>query len=252
MQPSTSFHDAGHGWDLFGLRPATLARAVALAGPLYRRWFRVAAHGAEHVPAAGPAILIANHAGALPIDAAMLCVDVVTRTGRIPRVIADRFVPRLPIIGTLLARLGAVVGSRANVRVLLERGELIVIFPEGSAGIGKPYHDRYRFTEWRVGHAELAIRHRAPVIPVGIIGAAESWPVIHRLRRLHPFGAPFVPVPGVPLPLPLRFDLHYGAPIALHTASLGFDPDDPAAVGRAATLVREAVEDLIIDGRSQR
>ena len=49
--------------------------SVAETDALYRRWFRVTAHGVEHVPASGPVVVIANHAGALPIDAAMLCLD---------------------------------------------------------------------------------------------------------------------------------------------------------------------------------
>ena len=243
------FHDAGHGWDVFGLHPPTLARALALAAPIYEKWFRVTAHGIEHVPAIGPAIVAANHSGALPIDGAMLCVDIVRRTGRIPRVVADRFVPLLPVIGTLFARLGVVVGTRANVRALLARGELVVIFPEGSAGIGKPFRDRYHLQGWRVGHAELAVRYRAPVVPVAVVGAEEAWPVVARLRRLHPFGAPFLPIPLVPLPLPVRIDLHYGAPIDLAAELPGVDPDDPDAIDRASRLVRHAVEDRIAAGR---
>jgi 1-acyl-sn-glycerol-3-phosphate acyltransferase len=246
------FHDAGHGWDVFGLHPPSLARAIAAAGPIYRRWFRVTAHGIDHVPRTGAAIVVANHAGALPIDAAMLCMDLFVRTGRIPRVVADRFVPLLPVIGTLFSRWGVVVGTRANVRALLARGELVVIFPEGSAGIGKPYRDRYRLQTWRVGHAELALRHRAPVVPVAIIGAEEAWPVVRRLRALHPFGAPFLPIPAVPLPLPLRFELFYGAPIALHGSALELDADDPDDVARAAAIVRCALEDHILAGRRDR
>jgi 1-acyl-sn-glycerol-3-phosphate acyltransferase len=246
---ASGFHDAGHGWDVFGLHPPSLDRAAALVDALYRRWFRVTAHGVEHVPATGPVVVIANHAGALPIDAAMLCLDLYHRTGRIPRVIADRFVPLLPIIGTLFTRLGVAVGTRANVRVLLDRGELVVIFPEGAAGIGKPFRDRYHLQQWRVGHAELALRHRAPVIPAAIIGVEESWPVLGRIRGFHLFGAPFLPVPAVPLPLPLRIHVHYGAPIALHAEVPRLDPDDPDDVYRAAATARRALEDLILEAR---
>ena len=248
---TAELHDAGHGWDVFGLHRPALDRALAFADPVYRRWFRVTAHGVDHVPATGAAILVANHSGALPIDAAMLFVDVVRRTGRIPRIVADRFVPVLPVIGEVFSRLGVVVGTRANVRVLLDRGELVAIFPEGSRGIGKPFRDRYQLQGWRVGHAELALRHRAPIIPVAIVGAEEAWPVIARWRRFHLFGAPFLPIPAVPLPLPVAIHVHYGAPIALHEHEPPFDPDDPDQVAVAADLVRFAVEDLIRAGRSR-
>ena len=39
---------------------------------LYRYWFRVEVEGIENVPADGPALLVANHSGALPSDAAMI------------------------------------------------------------------------------------------------------------------------------------------------------------------------------------
>ncbi|HWU86737.1 MAG TPA: lysophospholipid acyltransferase family protein, partial [Kofleriaceae bacterium] len=177
------FHDEGYGFDLFGLQPSYLARAVQAVRPLYERYFRVTSHGAEHIPPAGPAILVANHSGVLPVDAAMLCLDVLHRTDppRIPRAVADHFVPRLPLISTLYARLGVVSGTRANVRRLLERGELIAIWPEGVTGPAKPFRDRYRLQSWRVGFAELAIRHRAAVVPVAIVGAEESWPLLARL-----------------------------------------------------------------------
>lgn len=76
------FHDAGHGFDIFGLHPPTLASAAELARPIYDAYFRVDSAGSEHIPATGPAILVANHSGVLPVDAAMLCLDVLLRLGR--------------------------------------------------------------------------------------------------------------------------------------------------------------------------
>lgn len=245
-------HDAGHGYDVFGAHPPTVQRAVRWARPLYRNYFRVASHGVAHVPTDGPAILVANHSGTLPIDGAMLWMDVVQRTGRILRPIADRFVPRMPFIGTMFARAGVVSGTQTNVRRLLETGELIAIFPEGTTGPGKPFRERYHLQAWRVGHAELAIRYRAPVIPVAIIGAEESWPVLFHIRALRAFGAPFVPVPRSPLPLPVQIHIHYGAPIPLHQAYPPTAADDPEAVAAGAETVREAVVALVERGLAER
>src|SRR4051812_13368645 len=82
-----AFHDAGHGYDVFGLDPRLLASAVDVAAPLYERYFRVRSEGVHAVPASGPVIVIANHGGALPLDAALLCLDLLRRTEppRIPR-----------------------------------------------------------------------------------------------------------------------------------------------------------------------
>jgi 1-acyl-sn-glycerol-3-phosphate acyltransferase len=251
---SAAFFDEGHGFDLFGLHPPTLAGAVAASGPLYDRYFRVDSIGIDQLPSEGPTILISNHGGVLPIDAALLCLDVLRRSEppRIPRAVADYFVPHLPIVGTLFARMGAVSGTRTNVRRLLERGELLVVFPEGVTGPAKRFRDRYRIQSWRVGFAELALRYGARIVPAAVIGAEESWPVLARLRRLHTFGAPYVPIPASPVPLPTHVHIRYGAPLA---PSLAPDPgaaDDPRAVAAVAETARTAVEQLIADARRAR
>lgn len=240
------FHDEGYGYDVFGLHPPSVDRWLRAAVPVYRHYFNVGSQGWENVPAEGGAILVANHSGVLPIDAAMLWVDVEQRTGRFLRTIADRFVPMLPIVSSVFARTGVVSGTHANVRRLLERGELISIFPEGITGPAKPFRDRYKLQQWRVGHAELALRYRVPVIPIAIIGAEESWPMLLRLP-FSVFGSPYLPLPRSPLPLPRHLEIHYGRPI-----ELAGDPDDPACVAAAATRTHDAVASLIEHGLATR
>ncbi|MBL0215271.1 MAG: acyltransferase family protein [Myxococcales bacterium] len=247
-----SFHDEGYGFDAFGLHPPSLEWAISFGAPLYERYFRVDSRGAERIPADGPAILVANHGGALPIDAAMLCLDVLRRTPRIPRAIADHFVPRLPLVSTLFARIGMVSGTSVNVRRLLERGELITVFPEGVSGPAKPFGLRYELQHWSVGFAEHAIRHRAPIIPVAIVGAEESWPVIARIRALRMFGAPYLPIPASPLPLPARFLIRYGEPIHADRGHEAVDAEEPELVARTAELARAAVARLLAETLDER
>ena len=252
ISKQAEFNDAGHGFDVFGLHPPALASVTAWSAPLYERYFRVESQGAEHIPAHGPAILIANHSGVLPVDAAMLCLDVLRRTQppRIPRPIADHFVARLPFVSTAFARWGVVAGTRANARYLLEHGELLVIWPEGVSGPAKRFRDRYRLQHWSVGFAEHAIRYRAPIIPVAILGAEESWPLAAKASGVRAFGAPYWPIPYVPLPLPTHYRIRYGAPIHLdHPAC---DADDPAAVSAAAERVRAVLQQHVDDFRNAR
>ncbi len=231
------FYDEGYGYDVFGLHPPTLARLARAAAPLYDRYFRVTSYDACNVPASGPTILVANHGGVLPVDAAILCLDVLRRVDppRIPRAVADHFVPRLPLIGTLFARAGVVSGTRANTRRLLERGELVAIWPEGVSGPAKRFRDRYHLQAWSVGFAELAIRYGATVVPTAILGAEESWPLAGRLGA-HWFGSPYLPVPAWPVPLPAHYHIAYGVPIRFDDPPC--DADDPAVVARAADRVR--------------
>src|SRR5437762_355990 len=58
--------------DDFGHDPRATARWEWLFEFLYSKWFRVEASGLEHVPGKGRALLVANHAGSLPYDSAMV------------------------------------------------------------------------------------------------------------------------------------------------------------------------------------
>jgi 1-acyl-sn-glycerol-3-phosphate acyltransferase len=250
-----NFRDAGHGFDTFGMHPSFVAFGAGLLGPLYDRYFRTISHGAENIPDSGATILAANHSGNLPIDGAMLYVDVLRNTEppRVARPIADHFVPALPFIGTLFARGGMVGGSRGNARSLLETGECLMIFPEGVPGIIKPFSKRYQLQTFRVGHAELAIRHSAQIVPVGIVGGEEQMPALFSSRRLgRLFGIPALPIPIVPLPLPVRYHLYYGEPIRLDLETTPDQADDPAVVREAAGRVQAEVQALIERGLEER
>ncbi len=249
---SLTLPDAGHGYDAFGLSRAGVGLGLGLSAFLHRSYFRVEAHGIEHLPRRGAVLLAANHSGPLPIDAFMIWADVVRRTGRVVRPIADSFVPAMPFVWEVLAGAGAICGARANVAHVLQSGQLPLVFPEGVPGVAKPFSERYQLRPFRVGHAELAIRHGVPVVPIGVIGAEEQWPLLARLVRLgRLFRVPYVPVPALPLPLPVHYHLHYGAPIDLR-AEIGTDADDPEISGRAAARVRNAVEELVATGLRQR
>jgi 1-acyl-sn-glycerol-3-phosphate acyltransferase len=249
-----AFADAGHGYDRFGMHPDFVAVGDALAGPLYDHYFRVKSYGAEHIPAVGPAILAGNHSGTLPLDGAMLFLDVLRHTHppRVARPVADYFVLALPVISTFFARSGVVGGSRGNARALLEAGELLMIFPEGVPGIGKPFSERYQLQEWTKGHCELAIRHGAPIVPVGIVGAEEQMPQLARLRAPKGSPLPYIPIPLTLIPFPVRYHIHYGAPIPVHEDYTPDQADDPSVVSEAAARVKAAVQALLDQGLSDR
>jgi len=248
------WRDSGHGYDRLGLHPAWVGAALGVGRFFYEIYFRVSSHQAENIPAEGAAILAANHSGMLPLDGAMLYFDVVAHTHppRVPRIAFDHFVPNLPFASVFFARVGAVSGARATVRRLLDDGELVGLFPEGTPGIGKPWAERYQLQHWRVGHAELAIRHGAPVVPVAIIGAEEQWPQIGRIPWVHAFGAPYLPIPATPVPLPVHYHVWYGEPLRLHERWPPVAADDPEVCAQAAREVKAAVQALIERGLSQR
>lgn len=244
------FRDMGHGFDPLGLSRDGVAVGLLISHWLYHRWFRVTSHGIEHIPAEGPVVVAANHSGTIPLDGMMICGDILRKSGshRVPRAVVDYFVQRMPFISTLFTRAGAIGGARGNFHQLLSHGELVVVFPEGTQGIGKPFSERYKLQRWTEGHAELAIRHGAPVVPVAVIGAEEQMPQLARLDWVHAFGSPFLPIPGTPMPLPVHYHIWYGEPIPVHEMWPPEAAQDPDAVHAASLLVRDAVEALIAKG----
>ncbi len=247
-----AYPDAGHGYDRFGMHPDFVALGECIGMPMYDNYFRVKSYGSENIPTSGAAVLAANHSGTLPLDGAMLWVDVLRHTEppRTARPIADYFVSTLPLVSTLFARCGVVGGSKGNARALLEAGELLMIFPEGTPGIGKPFSERYKLQKWRQGHCELAIRHSAPVVPVGIVGAEEQMPQIARIKLGG--SIPYLPVPATLVPLPVRYHIHYGEPLRFDREFSPDDADDPAIVADAARRVKEAVQGLLDRGLEMR
>mgnify|MGYP001999314313 CR=1 FL=1 len=252
---SLHFRDAGHGYDVFGMHPSVIHFGFGLTCWIYEKYFRVLSVGHENIPSEGPAILAANHSGNIPIDGMMMWHDVLRNTepARVVRGIADHFVPALPFIGTLFARGGMVGGSRGNVSALLDAGELLMIFPEGTPGITKPWEKRYQLQKFRVGHAELAIQNQCPIIPVAIVGAEEQMPSFFSSQTLGKMvGIETLPIPIVPVPLPVRYRIYYGDPIRVEQEFTPADADDPVVLANVAKRVKEAVNDLIQMGLQER
>jgi 1-acyl-sn-glycerol-3-phosphate acyltransferase len=209
-----------------GLSRTALRRALPPCLALYRSWFRVSSEGHEHLPASGPAILVANHAGLLPFDAAMVTLDVLLRSEppRLPRAIFDRFVGKLPPVRRFFEAVGAVMASREGLASLLHDRRLALVFPEGIDGIVKPVTERYRLQAFHTGFVRQALAARAPVIPVAVVGSEDQAPILFDVKPLaRRLGLPVAPItPTFPwlgplglLPLPVRYRIVYGPPLDL-------------------------------------
>jgi 1-acyl-sn-glycerol-3-phosphate acyltransferase len=252
LADQVKINDTGHGIDPFGLTPAGIRRGLAMTYWLYEHYFRVESHGIENVPASGRAVLTCNHSGTVPLDAMMVVHDLMRNRQRPARVAMDYFVPGLPWVNLIFVRAGGFSGSRGNFHAMLDSDELVLVFPEGVPGVAKPFSDRYQLQHWRPGHAELAIAHGAPIVPMCVIGAEEQWPQVARIEGVKLFGSPHLPIPATPLPMPVKYHLWYGEPIPIPDLYAPRDARDADAVAEAAERVRAAVEALIAHGLSQR
>lgn len=244
-------------------RIRTLARA--LYDPLYSKWFRAEWEGLEKIPTEGGALLVANHAGAIPSDAPVIMHGIEKELGRPVYGMADYFFRTVPVVGTLWARGGGVPAHPANAyRLLKEQQQLAVVFPEGTKGPSKSFTDRYQLRRFgRGGFVEIAMRAGVPVIPIAVIGSEEAMPVIFRLPTLaKALGVPYVPITanmlamgplGVVMPFPAKFKLRVLDPVRFDV------PADQERYSKSRIMeeaerirsqLQESVYDMLRDRRS--
>jgi 1-acyl-sn-glycerol-3-phosphate acyltransferase len=193
--------------------------------PIYRYWFRAEWEGFEYLPRTGGALIIANHAGAIPADAPVIMHGIETDLGRPVYGLAENLFRSLPVVGTLWSRGGGVAANPDNAyRLLHDEGQLVLVFPEGTKGTGKHYRDRYQLRRFgRGGFVEIAMRAGVPIVPIAVVGNEESMPILWKSKRMARLvGLPYVPVTanqllfgplGVAAYLPAKFKLRVLPPV---------------------------------------
>jgi 1-acyl-sn-glycerol-3-phosphate acyltransferase len=254
IEPDRQVTDWGRSERVEGLLDATLYEF------LYHYWFRVTVEGIENVPPTGGALLVSNHAGALPPDAAMIAKAIKEEHSR-PRPLhltVEHFFKGYPGLSMLVNKLGGVPAHPANVhRLLCDEQQLVLVFPEGRKGTEKLYKDRYRLRRFgRGGFVEAAMRARTPIVPIALIGAEEAMPTfahVGLLRRLTgliyfpvtPLFPHFGPLLGAAY-LPAKFRIRFLEPIP--TDQWGERPwDDKGLVQTVAEDVRGRIQDELVD-----
>ncbi|HNJ68824.1 MAG TPA: lysophospholipid acyltransferase family protein [Microthrixaceae bacterium] len=183
--------------DEWGRSERMRALARRLYDPMYRRWFRTEWEGLEKIPTEGGALLVANHAGAIPSDAPVIMHGIEEELKRPVYGLADNLFRTIPVVGTLWSRVGGVPAHPDNAyRLLSEQGQLVLDFPEGVKGPAKTINERYQLRRFgRGGFVEIAMRAGVPVIPIAVVGAEESMPTLARIPYLPSLvGVPYAPL----------------------------------------------------------
>jgi 1-acyl-sn-glycerol-3-phosphate acyltransferase len=208
-------------------------RSIArrLYDPIYRHWFRAEWDGLDKIPRDGGALLVANHAGAIPSDAPTIMHGVEQELGRPVYGLADYLFRTIPVVGTMWARTGGVPAHPDNAyRLLRQQRHLVLVFPEGTKGTGKLFKDRYQLRRFgRGGFVEIAMRAGVPIVPIAVVGAEESMPTLWKsptaakLTRLPYFPVTanmlaFGPLLGPFVYFPAKFKLKVLDPVTMDVA----------------------------------
>jgi 1-acyl-sn-glycerol-3-phosphate acyltransferase len=173
--------------------------------PPLRFWFRLSHEHLERIPRNGPAIVACNHISYLdPLTNG----EAVVRAGRRPRFLAKEDLFRIPVVGRALRGAGQIPVSRGTrdrssldrAADALERGEVIVVYPEGTVTKredGLPM-------EGKTGLVRLALRTGVPITPMASWGSRAVWQKTGRGSLK--FGRPIWTTVGEPLELPAAAD----------------------------------------------
>jgi 1-acyl-sn-glycerol-3-phosphate acyltransferase len=224
----------------------------------YRYWFRAEVEGIENVPSTGGALLVSNHSGALPPDATMIAKSVREEHSH-PRpvhITVEHFFKGYPGFSMLIPKTGSVAAHPANVhRLLFDEEQLVLVFPEGRKGSAKLYKDRYRLRRFgRGGFVDAAMRARAPIVPICVVGAEEAAPIFAQmglLKRLT--GLLYFPITptfphlgplGMLGYLPAKFKIRFLEPIPFDEEGLF---EDKALVQTVAHEVRARIQENLWD-----
>lgn len=244
--------------DAWGRSERVRSLARSLYSPMYKYWFRVEWEGLEHIPREGGALCVSNHAGAIPSDAPAIMHGIETELGRPVYGLAEYLFRAMPVVGTLWSRVGGVPAHPDNAyRLLHDDRELVLVFPEGTKGTGKHYRDRYRLRRFgRGGFVEIAMRSGVPVIPIAVVGAEESMPILFKSRRLAALmNIPYFPITantmllgpaGLVTYFPAKFKIRVLPPVHFDVP-----PDQEryprARVMEEAERIREQIQEALYD-----
>jgi 1-acyl-sn-glycerol-3-phosphate acyltransferase len=173
--------------------------------PPLRFWFRLSHQHLDRIPPTGPAIVACNHVSYLdPLTNG----DAVVRVGRRPRFLAKEELFRIPIVGRALRGAGQIPVSRGSrdrssldrAVAALGRGEVIVVYPEGTV----TKREDWLPMDGKTGVVRLAVATGVPITPMASWGSQAVWQKAGKGSLK--FGRPIWTTVGEPIQLPVLPD----------------------------------------------
>jgi 1-acyl-sn-glycerol-3-phosphate acyltransferase len=242
--------------DEWGLDWEFYESVVPLLTFLYTVYWRVETGGIQNIPHEGRTLLVSNHSGQLLWDGAMIGAAMWNEhpSQRFVRSLYAPWFATLPILSAIFMKMGHAVATVENGTRLLGQEELVAVFPEGPKGMGKLYQERYQLAQFgRGGFVKMALHTQAPIIPVAVVGAEETYICLAKSRTLARLtGVPHFPItPTFPwlgplglVPLPTKWYLDFGEPIATGHYGTGA-AYDPMLISQLRDRVRDTVQEMV-------
>ena len=246
-------------YDDFGMDPDYIRRYCGhLFKFLHDYYWRVEIDGIEEVPQQGRGVLVGVHRGFMPFDGVMALFALVTKRGRIPRFLIHPSLTKFPFLADFMAKLGGLMACQENGDWVLERDELLGVFPEGIRGAFTMYKRAYMLGKFgRDEFVRMALRNRAPLLPFVTVGSAEIYPILKRVdwkwfKRYTEW--PFLPITPAPFPLPSKWHTRFLPAMHIEQQYGPEAAEDPVLVHKISLEARQrmqaAIDEMLLRRRS--
>jgi len=202
--------------------------------PPVRLWFRFRVEGLERIPKRGPAILACNHLSYLdPFSNGCAVIA----AGRRPRFLAKQELFDTFLVGSALKGAGQIPVARGmkavtpllNAKEALDRGEVVIIYPEGTV----TKREDHLPMEGKTGTVRLSLMSGVPITPMVSWGSQGVWQKSGKGSLK--FGRPVWTITGEPLDL----------------GSRAGEIDDRDAVKEMTAQLMERLTDMVNDLRER-
>jgi 1-acyl-sn-glycerol-3-phosphate acyltransferase len=241
-----------YGLDPYGISRERLGAMFTILGTLYHHYFRCKVFGAENIPKNTRAMLVGNHSGGYAIDGMMVIASCffALEPPRLAQGMVEKFLTSLPFASEWTSKCGQFTGLPEHAIRLLEEDRLLMVFPEGARGTAKLYQERYSLVRFGTGFMRLALKTKTPIIPLAFLGGGEAIPTVTNLVKVgRMLGAPYIPVTPylLPVPLPVKVEIHYDEPMLL----TGTGEEDDSVILEKVNDVKTRISRLIEEGRKR-
>jgi len=243
-------------FDDFGLNPDYIAWCGRWQFRFMSRvYWRIEVDGIENLPREGGAVLVGLHRGFMPFDATMTLDLILKKTGRIARFLIHPTLVKFPFLTDFMTRLGGIIACMENADWVLDRGEILGVYPEGIRGAFTPYKRIYKLGKFgRDEFVRMALSHKVPIIPFVTVGAAEIFPILGRIdwpwwKRYSEW--PYFPItptfPFLPVPLPTKWHVQFLPPMHVEMEHGPEAVNDLAAVQKISAETRRQMDAALQD-----